>query len=251
MLLLILLAAGCSMVRETGRRRLALLPSAVVNSLGASSYQEITGKYRVVRDTPEARMVEEVGRRISAVVPGDYDWEFKLLDAPDVVNAFALPGGKVAFFSGILPICRNPDGVAAVMGHEIAHVTAQHGNERMTHGLIASLGMNVLQVAAKNWNGADEDTKRRIFAALGVGLKFGVMLPFSRTHEAEADEIGLRYLVRAGFDPREAPLLWERMAQRTPNRPPEFLSTHPDPLWRARRLRELIPRILAEERGAH
>lgn len=250
MLVLGLLAAGCSVVRETGRSRLALLPAAIVNSLGASSYQEVTGKYRVIRGTPEARMVEAVGRRIAAVAPGDYEWEFKLLDAPDVVNAFALPGGKVAFFSGILPICRNEDGVAAVMGHEIAHVTAEHGNERMTQSLLGSLGMSLVRAAAKNWDGADERTKSQILAALGVGLKFGVMLPFSRKHEAEADEIGLRYLVRAGFDPREAPLLWERMAKLSPNRPPEFLSTHPDPLWRAQRLRELIPRILAEERGA-
>jgi predicted Zn-dependent protease len=193
-------------------------------------------------------MVQRVGARIAEASGRDYDWEFRLLDAPDVVNAFCLPGGKVAVYSGILPITRNEDGLAAVVGHEVAHATAEHGKERMSQQYIAQGVFVAADIALDNWTELGDESRADWMAALGLGAQVGVLLPYSRTHESEADEIGLRFAVRAGYDPNEAPKLWERMAERAGDeRPPELMSTHPDPLRRAARLRELIPVIVAEE----
>ena len=245
--LTVLALTSCNLVKETGRSQLALVPEGMMASLGLNSYTEATSQYREITGTRDAEMVQRVGRRIAKASGRDYDWEFKLLDAPDTANAFALPGGKVAVYSGILPITQNEDGLAAVLGHEIAHATSHHGNERMTHGIVQQLGLATVQAALQGWSGADDQTKGEIMGALGLGAQYGIALPFSRKHESEADEIGLRFLIRAGYDPNEAPKLWERMAKAFPDRPPEFQSTHPDPLARAQRLRELIPRIVAEE----
>ena len=217
-----------------------------MNSLGASAYEEATAEFEIVTGTPDAEMVQRVGRRIAAASKLNYEWEFRLLDAPDVANAFALPGGKVAVYSGLLSVTQNEDALAAVLGHEVAHVTAEHGNERMTQTMLIQAGL-VATGTALNWSNMSDETRYEVMAAINAGAQFGVLLPYSRTHESEADEIGLRVLVRAGYDPYEAPKLWERMAELNPNRPPVFLSTHPDPADRAQRLRELIPAILAEE----
>ncbi|MCC6670692.1 MAG: M48 family metallopeptidase [Planctomycetes bacterium] len=218
-----------------------------MNDLGAQAYQEETGKYKVLRGTKEAQMIERVGQRIAKASGRDYQWEFKLLDAPNVVNAFCLPGGKIAFYTGILPICANEDGVAIVMGHEVAHATSGHGAERMSQGLAAEIVLAGVSVGL-DLGKMSTEKKETVLGALGVGASVGVMLPFSREHESEADEIGLRFAIRAGYDPNAAPLLWERMAKMGDGGP-EFLSTHPDPARRAERLRELIPRLVAEEKA--
>jgi predicted Zn-dependent protease len=244
------LLAACSTVSETGRSRIAFLPDSVMNSLGAQAYAESTSQHPVITGTVEAQMVERIGQRIAKASGRDYQWEFKLLDAPNVVNAFALPGGKVAVYSGLLKVTQNEDALAAVMGHEVAHATSGHGNERMSQGVISQIGMAGIELALSNWKGASTESKAQIMTAIGAGAEYGVILPFSRKHETEADEIGLRFLIRAGYDPNEAPKLWERMAQLGGGqRPAEFTSTHPDPLNRAKRLRELIPRFVEEERA--
>lgn len=246
--LLIFVAAACGTVEETQRSQFVLpfFTDDVMNSLGADAYVEATSAYPVVTNTAEARMVERVGQRIARASGRDYEWQFKLLLAPDEVNAFCLPGGKVAVFTGILPICADEDGLAIVLGHEVAHATSRHGAERISQELLAQLAIGLTAIGLDETKWSDE-TKGLVLLALGAGAQLGFLLPYSRDHESEADEIGLRFAIRAGYDPSAAPLLWERMAK-LGDQGPEFLSTHPDPMARAQRLRELIPRIVAEER---
>ncbi|MEM7205156.1 MAG: M48 family metallopeptidase [Planctomycetota bacterium] len=228
---------------------LALIPEGTMNALGAEAYVEATSPYREIVGTPEADMVRRIGERIAAASGRNYEWEFKLLDAPDTVNAFCLPGGKIAVYTGILPITQNEDGLAVVMGHEVAHATAQHGNKRMTQGMGLEFGMNVASAFLSSSSNLSPEAHDGIMTAIGAGAQFGLVLPYGRDHESEADEIGLRFLVRAGYDPYEAPRLWERMAQAFPERQPEWMSTHPDPMRRAKELEAMIPRVLADERG--
>ncbi len=249
LLLAVACIAGCSTVPMTGRSRIAWFPESYMASMGVASYQEATSGYREITSGKDYDLVQQVGHKIAAATGKDYDWEFKLLDAPDTANAFCLPGGKVAVYSGILPITKNADGLAVVLGHEVAHAIAEHGNERMTQQAIASGLLASADLALEGWGKLDTGQREQWMAALGLGAQVGVLLPYSRTQEAEADEIGLHYLVRAGYDPEAAPELWDRMtAAAGSNRPPELLSTHPDPASRAARLRELIPKVVAEER---
>jgi predicted Zn-dependent protease len=242
---------ACSIVGETGRRRIAFFPDSYMTELGASAYDsETSGKYTVITSGKDYDMVQRIGQRIAQASGKDYAWEFRLLDAPDVVNAFCLPGGKVAVYTGILKVTQNEDALAAVMGHEVAHATAEHGNERMSQGMVSELVLAAAGGALAQWTEMDNATQQGVMQALGMGVQVGALLPFSRKHESEADEIGLRYLVRAGYDPDEAPKLWERMAQLGGGSgTPEFMSTHPDPMRRAEELRNLIPKIVAEEGG--
>jgi predicted Zn-dependent protease len=249
-LALCLATPSCETVAETGRSQFIVpgLTPEFMAELGAEAYAEATGGHRILTGTPDAQMLQRVGRRIAAASGRDYAWEFRLLDAPDVVNAFCLPGGKIAVFTGILPICANEAGLAVVLGHEVAHATAQHGAERLSQGILAELvlGAAAIGLDQTEWN---DETKGLVLAALGIASTLFVLLPYSRDHETEADEIGLRFTIRAGYDPHEAPRFWERMA-RLGDAGPEFLSTHPDPVARAQRLRELIPRLVAEEQAA-
>lgn len=234
------LLIGCGTVAETGRGQLLLFDEQRMAELGAQAYEEACKEHPIVRGTPDAQMVERVGQRIAASSGRDFAWEFRLLNAPDVVNAFCLPGGKVAVYSGILKVTQNEDGLAAVIGHEVAHATSRHGNERMTQGTAADA---LLAGGSKllNLTELKSETKSWVMTALNAGASVGVLLPYSRKHETEADEIGLLFLVRAGYDPEEAPRLWERMAAMGGGGTFEFLSTHPSPENRAKRLRELIP----------
>ena len=244
-----LLLAACETVQETQRSQFILpgLDDAFMAQLGAEAYAEATKEFPTVTYGREMQMVDRVGRRIAQASGRDYQWEFKLLDASKVVNAFCLPGGKIAVYSGIMPICQSEDGLAIVMGHEVAHATSHHGAERMSQGIVAEIAMGAIAVGLDQtkWN---DETKALVLAAVGIGANLGIILPYSRDHESEADEIGLRFAIRAGYDPNAAPALWERMAA-LGDAGPEFLSTHPDPLKRAERLRELIPQIVADERA--
>ncbi|MEZ5988264.1 MAG: M48 family metallopeptidase [Planctomycetota bacterium] len=165
------------------------------------------------------------------------------LDAPDIVNAWCLPGGKMAVYTGLLPLCPDDDSLAAVMGHEIGHAVARHSGERLSQQRLTELGISLTAAAV------DERYQADVVAALGVGAQLGIVLPYSREHEYEADEIGLILMVKAGYDPRAAVALWDRMAARAGDRGPEFLSTHPFPEKRARRLQSLIPGILERYSG--
>lgn len=241
--------AGCETVAETNRSQFILpgLDDAFMAQLSTEAYAEATKEYPTVTDGRDAQMVARIGRRIADASGRDYQWEFKLLQAPEVVNAFCLPGGKIAVYTGILPICQTEDALAIVMGHEVAHATSHHGAERLSQGIVAEavLGVAAIGLDRTKWN---DETKGYVLAALGIGANLLVMLPYSRDHESEADEIGLRFAIRAGYDPNAAPALWERMAQ-LGDAGPEFLSTHPDPQKRAERLRQLIPQLVAEERA--
>lgn len=245
-----LLLSGCQTVPESGRTRLTpMFGEDYMHALGAQSFDEATSGFPEVTSGPDYEMVQRLGSRIAAASGrDDYAWEFKLLDAPDTMNAFALPGGKVAIYSGIMSVTRNEAGLATVVGHEVAHATLQHGNERMTLAVLEQSALGAAQIGL-GLSEMDAEDQALVMGALGVGAQYGVQLPFSRTHESEADIVGLRYLVRAGYDPHEAPKVWERMAELNPDRPPAFMSTHPDPLARARELREKIPEIVAEERS--
>lgn len=240
---------ACGTVGETGRRQVTLFSNEYMSQLGAESYAEIVAQHREIKTGRDAEMLRRVGQRIAAASGADFQWEFKLLDAPDVVNAFCLPGGKIAFYTGILKVTQNEDGLAVVMGHEVAHATANHGNERMS----TTTALNVLlsgAAAGLSLSKMGESTRELVLQGLGLGAQVGAVLPFSRNHESEADEIGLLYAIRAGYNPEEAPRLWERMAA-LGSSGPSFMSTHPDPYQRAERLRELIPimkaRVAAEK----
>ena len=234
-----LLAASCGSVN--------FYSDEALEPLSLQAYAEATAAYPVVDSGPEFELVQEVTRRITAVTGEDFPWEARLLRADGVPNAFCLPNGRIAVYTGILPITKNIDGLAAVLGHEVAHATRRHGGVRMTQNLLGEVALTVAG-AGLDLSEMDRESKAYAMAALGGIAQYGVLLPYSRQHETEADLDGVRFAIRAGFDPWEAPKLWERMAA-LGSSGPEFLSTHPDPLKRAARLREAIPRILSEERA--
>lgn len=242
------LSSGCSFLTDLGR--LKLYPDDTMNTMGLEAYAAETGKYKEIKNTAQSEMVQRIGRRIAKACGKNYDWEFKLLDAPETVNAFALPGGKVAVYSGILKLAPDEDSLAAIMGHEIAHVTEAHGNERLTQstGVNAILGVTEIFLNKED-NAEKQENNKLIMGALGI-LGTAGLRGYSRLHESEADAIGLRYLMIAGYDPHAAPKLWERMAKLQGGKEPGFvegfLSTHPNPLDRARALRELIPKLEKE-----
>ncbi len=239
--------AACGSVPFTDRSQLRLISESQEMSMGIEAYEEILKDKRIITGTPEAQMVERVGRRIAATTGENFAWEFKLIDDPDTVNAFCLPGGKVAVYTGILPITQDENGLAAVIGHEVAHATAHHGAERVSQELVSQGVLGIAEVTLGNATGSTRDV---VMAGLGLGAEVGFTLPYSRTHEYEADAIGLRYMVRAGYDPYAAVRLWQRMGARAGDRQPEFLSTHPEPAARAERLAGLIPTVVAEEQAA-
>ncbi len=234
---------------------LLLLPTACANlnlyseqeeaQLGIQAYAEETSKYPLVTTGAQYEMVQRVGTKIAAASGKDYAWEFKLLKADDVPNAFCLPGGKVAVYTGILPITQNEAGLAAVIGHEVAHATERHGGKRMTQSTLTQAALAAVG-AGLSFSTMDDEAKQGVLAAFGVGAQLGVLLPYSRGHETEADEVGIRYAIRAGYDPYEAVRLWERMAQ-LGSGGPQWLSTHPASEERARNLQAKIPQILAAE----
>lgn len=225
----LLLLWACSTVPYTQRSQLVLLPESQELALGAAAFEEVLQKEKAVSDPRLVDPVREVGLRIAAVAERpDYEWEFAVLRKDDTVNAFALPGGKVAVYTGLFPVAATRSGLAAVLGHEVAHVLARHGAERMSQGLLLEIGAAGIAAAL---GGASPTTRQAILQAYGLGAQIGYLLPFSRSQESEADHIGLILMAKAGYDPRAALGLWDRMeeaAQREERgAPPEFLSTHP------------------------
>lgn len=218
--------------------------------LSAQAYEEASTQHGVVNSGADYRLVQSVASRIAAAAdePG-FKWEARLLRADDTPNAFCLPNGRIAIYTGILPITQTPDGLAAVMGHEVAHAVLRHGGKRMTQGLVTNIASAVIDAGLSTAE-LEPESKGLLMTAVGATAQYAVLLPYSREHETEADVLGLRYAIRAGYDPNEAPKLWERMAQLGGGqRPPQWMSTHPDPLERAENLRKLIPRIVEEEKG--
>jgi predicted Zn-dependent protease len=248
-LCLMAIVYSCKQVPLTGRRQINFLPSSQMLALSTSSYQQTLSQAKVVRGTAEANKVNEVGQNIRRAVEAymrqnnmsdqlqNFEWEFSLIDE-NTINAWAMPGGKVAIYTGILPVTQNDDGLATVMGHEVAHAVARHGNERMSQGLATQLGGMGLQAALSS---RPQQTQQIFNTAFGIGSQVGVMLPFSRLHESEADRLGVIFMQMAGYNPEAAIPFWERMSQQSKGgSPPEFLSTHPAPATRVRNLRKYI-----------
>lgn len=230
---------SCVTVEESHRRALAPLPDGYMNSLGAEAYSEMKKTGKISPNKELTAKVVEIGKRIAKASGKNFDWEFTLFDDKDV-NAFCLPGGKVGVLTGIIPVAQNNAALAAVLGHEVGHAVARHSGERMSQALLLTGVMISVDQVMK-----DSKMHDLALAALGLGAQVGVLLPYSRMHETEADHIGLEYMARAGYDPKEAVALWHRMAKMGGAHPPEWLSTHPDSEARARdlksRLNEVMP----------
>lgn len=235
---------------ETGRSARVALSEGQEAALGLESYQEVLAQANLVTSGPEVDLVQKVMSRLLPAT-GDagrkMDWQVSVVSSPQV-NAFCLPGGKMVVYTGIVPVAQTEAGLATVLGHEMAHATSRHGSQRLLQSQISQTllsGANVsLALGDMDWQ-----QKMQVMAALGAGAQYGVILPFSRSHESEADEVGLYYMARAGYDPREAIRFWERMDQAsTSPQPPEFASSHPSHGTRIARLKEHLPR--AEEEYA-
>lgn len=238
-----LLAIGCARVPITGRNQFNLISDNQADALGLEAYNKVEAESRLIRSGPDYERVLRVGRRIAtAAEEPSFNWEFCLIDEPKSVNAFCLPGGKIAVYSGILPVTKDDNGLAVVLGHETAHAIARHGAERMTDDLALQLGGAGLQQLIQQKSPA---TQQVVMAAFGAGATIGVMLPFSRSMESEADRIGLVIMAKAGYDPRVAPDFWKRMmAASSGSNPPTFLSSHPADDTRVRNLEKWMPEAL-------
>lgn len=251
--LLGLLIYACTRVAVTGRQQLSLVPNAEIIPMANQQYDSVVQTAKLSTNQQQTAMIKNVGSRIQRAVErymaennaseelAGFQWEFNLIDDPKTVNAWCMPGGKVAFYTGIMPICQNEAGVAVVMGHEIAHAVANHARERMSQGMVANGLLGTLGTAL----GQNPTlTKQLFFQAVGVGAQVG-MLRFSRQHESEADRIGLIFMAMAGYDPHEAPRFWERMSSQSGGgAPPEWLSTHPSHGTRIKDLNDAIPEAM-------
>lgn len=241
--------AACTTVPETGRRALTLMPESQLKSMSASAFAEVKRTSPLITSGERYEMIQRVGHRLASVVGEDLpnaDWEFIYIDE-EQVNAWAMPGGKIAVYDGLFKVTETEDELAFILGHEIAHVTARHTNQRVSQALLIAAGGITLDVAMRDRSSSQRTT---ILALYGVGTTVGVMLPFSRSHESEADYIGMIYMARAGYDPRVAPGVWSKMARESRGGPPEWLSTHPSHQRRERDLREAMPVAMEEYRRA-
>lgn len=248
-----ILVIACSTVPVTGRKQLNIIPESQINAMSFEQYDQFLSEHKLSDDPAKTAMVKNVGVKIQHAVEryfadkgmsgeiSNYQWEFNLVEDSSV-NAWCMPGGKVVVYTGILPVTQNEAGLAVVMGHEIAHAVAEHGNERMSQGLIAQFGGVAL---AKALEDKPDETQNLFMTAYGLGATLGVILPYSRLHESEADRLGLIFMAMAGYDPNLAVDFWQRMASQGGGAaPPEFLSTHPSDETRIRKIREFIPEAI-------
>ena len=253
-LLLFLSVAACKTNPFTGKSTLNFYANDKIFPMAFAQYDQFLDANKVVKNSAEAQMIEKVGKRIASAAerwltangyPGylkDYRWEYKLVQ-DETINAWCMPGGKIVFYTGILPICQGETGVAVVMGHEVAHALADHGAQRMSAGMLQQIGAVAGNVAIQ------DPEKRNMFnQAYGLGTTVGGMLPFSRSHETEADRIGLQIMAIAGYNPDEAAELWKRMKAKNSQAPPEFLSTHPSNETRIANLTQWAPAAKEEAR---
>ena len=234
---------GCRTTPITGRRQVLIIPESTEINLGMHAFQDVLSSEKVSTNQRQIELVNRVGQRIAeAAQRPDYQWEFQLLASPKM-NAFCLPGGKVAVYEGILPICQNEAGLAVVMSHEIAHALARHGGERMSQSYVVTGVGQAIDWATMQRTTA---TRNRVTRAYGLASKLGVTLPYSRKHESEADHMGMFLMAAAGYDPREAPRFWERFGQaQSGEQPIEFPSTHPADARRAADLLARLPEAVA------
>ena len=251
--LTLILFLSCSTNPFTGKKTLALVPNSQLFPTAFAQYNQFLGENKVVTGTAQSEMITRVGQRIAVAAERwlnangnqgylkDYKWEYNLVD-DNTVNAWCMPGGKIVFYTGILPVAENEAAIAAIMGHEVAHALANHGQQRMSAGLLQQGAAVAGNIAIK-----DEKSRNAFNQYYGVGSQVGLMLPFSRSHETEADRIGLYLTAIAGYNPDEAANLWRRMAKASGGQaPPEFLSTHPANQTRIDNLTALAPTAKAE-----
>src|SRR5262245_61973904 len=238
----LLCAAACTTTPYTHRSQLMVVSEAQEVQLGAQAYQQVLSESRIENDPRVNDIVRRVGQRIAtAANRPDYQWEFVVIDDPKTVNAFALPGGKVAVYTGMFPVAETEAGLATVMGHEVAHALARHGAERMSQQMgMQALGTGI--AVALGASGAGSVTQSVAMQAFGLGAQVGVLLPFSRSQESEADHIGLILMAQAGYDPSQAVTFWERMESASGGKgPPEYLSTHPSHGTRVAQIEGWLP----------
>lgn len=257
----ILLAIACSTVPITGRKQIKLVPDGQMSAMAATSYSEFLNenKAKVVKSGAQYEMVNQVGRKISLSVEEylrqnnlagtikNYQWEFNLIN-DKVANAWCMPGGKVVFYTGILPITQTESGLAVVMGHEIAHAVANHGSERYSQAMMANGLMTLADILLYDEKNP-QASREMLLQAVGFGTQLG-LLKFSRTHESEADKMGLIFMAMSGYNPEESVSFWERMAQMSGGgEPPQFLSTHPSNSTRIRDLKSYLPEAMKYYKG--
>lgn len=232
----------CRTVPYTKRTQLILFPIEIERSLGEEAFLEIKKSEKFSNDKSLNEMVERVGRNIvkSAGLRGKEKWEFKVIDNDKVINAFALPGGKVCVYTGLLNIIENDDELAVVIGHEVGHIVARHGGERMSQLLLAQLGGMALEIALQKERHKTIEIAK---IAYGVAVQLGILLPFSREHEEEADYMGLIFMAKSGYNLESALSFWEKMERKSKDKIPEFLSTHPSHGTRIKNIKKWIPEI--------
>jgi len=247
------LLVACAVVPITGRKQLSLVSEQEMIGMSLTSYKQFLSENKISNNQAATAMVKRVGNRIATAVTKflkdkgmeerikDYQWEFNLVDE-NVPNAWCMPGGKVVVYTGLLPLTKDESGLAVVMGHEIAHAIARHGNERMSQEMAVQMGGMALSAAIQS---KPEETKALFMTAYGIGTQVGAMLPYSRLHESEADKMGLIFMAMAGYNPEVAIPFWERMSQQGGQKPPEILSTHPADETRIADLKEFMPKALA------
>jgi predicted Zn-dependent protease len=252
LLVIVVLIGSCKTVPVTGRKQLSLVPNSMIQSMAFSQYDSVV---RISRTLPSydanAQLVNRVGLRIQQAVETymqqnniakelkGFKWEYNVIDE-NIVNAWCMPGGKVVVYTGLLPVSQTEEGLAVVMGHEIAHAIARHGNERMSEGLLIGLGGMVLEEALKE---KKQETQLLFLALYSIGTNLALALPNSRMQESEADKLGLIFMSMAGYNPEEAIPFWQRMSALNKNKTPEFLSTHPSDETRIKKLGALIPEV--------
>ncbi|MDH5427547.1 MAG: M48 family metallopeptidase [Nitrospirota bacterium] len=259
LLLAMTLLTGCETNPYTGRSQLLMVSADQMNQMGATQYGEVLKDPKVVisKNPQEIEPVNRVAKRIIeaakrskyAEAAKAFEWEVTVIKDDATKNAWAMPGGKIAVYTGIFPMAKDEAGLAAIMGHEVIHALAQHGGERMSHGVIAQAGLTVSNIGLAIL-GVDPALNQLAMAALGAGTQGLVLLPFSRKHESEADYVGLLLAADAGYDPREAIHIWERMAAASEGAPPEFMSTHPSHETRISDLKRWMPEAMAIYEGA-
>ncbi len=233
----ILLVSACA-TSPTGRSQLVFMPDAQVNQMGLQAFEQLKQKKPLSKNTRYIRFADCVAKALTRVVGGQ--WEVVVFE-DKTLNAFALPGNKIGIHSGLIKFVDNADQLAAVVGHEIGHVLARHSNERLSEKMAVNTGINLISAVAS----PSTPLGQTAVGLLGVGAQYGILLPFSRTHESEADVIGLELMAKAGFDPRQSIVLWQKMAAANNGpRPPEILSTHPAPASRIQNLEAQLPRAL-------
>jgi metalloendopeptidase OMA1, mitochondrial len=240
--LMLTTVAACETVPVTGRSQFNVVDQDTETKLGEQAWAEIKAKSKASKDPQTNAMVQRVAQRVAAASGLKENWEFLVIEDKQI-NAFALPGGKIAVYTGILPVAQDDNGLATVLAHEVGHVMAHHGGERISQSEAIQAGTSIASILLGGATGIDPNS---VAGLLGAGAAVGLELPFSRKQELEADRIGLTLMARAGYDPRTALAFWQRMAQASKGAPPEFLSDHPADEHRIAQIQQIMPEALAQ-----